>query len=277
MPELPEVETHVRDLQPLIGYTIRELVSNTPKAFQPVFKKFRTQLIGQKIRGIHRRAKYIIFDCGGVVMIAHFRMTGHFLMRTLTDPMEKCVRHRFVLAKGAKTIDLRFDDIRKFGTLALFPATGYEALSGLSALGPEPLEPRFTANVFAERLAERHGQLKAILLDQSFVAGIGNIYADEICFTAGVHPASRVEQLTPSDIKKIHAAIVYELAKGVKNRGTTVGEFVDSQGHSGGNQHTLRAYKRHGQPCRVCGAKMLKMKISQRTTTYCSTCQALIA
>lgn len=276
MPELPEVETHVRDLQPLVGYTIRELVSNTPKAFQPGFSQFRTAVLGKKIRAIHRRAKYIIFELGTEVLIAHFRMTGHFLIRKPTDPLEKCVRHRFELHKGKAVIDLRFDDIRKFGTLKLFPADQYIEQSGLSVLGPEPLDRRFTLSVFQRLMVGKKGMLKAVLLDQSFVAGIGNIYADEICFTSGLHPASRVEKLTALQIKKIHAAIIHELAQGVKNRGTTVGEFVDSQGHSGGNQHTLRAYKRHGLSCKVCGTTMQKMKIQQRTTSYCPKCQERI-
>ncbi len=172
-------------------------------------------------------------------------------------------------------VDLRFDDIRKFGTLMLCAAENHAEVCGLARLGPEPLEKSFTLNLFRKLISQKKGLLKAVLLNQEFVAGIGNIYADEICFTAGIHPANRVEKLNAIQIKKIHSAIIRELTKGVKNRGTTVGDFLDSTGKAGGNQHTLRAYKRHGSPCKVCGTKMQKMKIVQRTTSYCPACQKL--
>lgn len=274
MPELPEVETHVRDLQPLVGRKILAVSTTVPKAFAPDFQTAEKLLVGRKILAIRRRAKYIVFElAGGAVLVAHFRMTGHFLIRRPADPLEKTVRHRFSLSGGT---DLRFDDIRKFGTLTACPAASHEKVCGLARLGPEPLAADFTPAVLAARFGQKRGLLKAVLLDQTFVAGIGNIYADEICFHARLHPASRVENLTPAHLKKLHAAIVAELQKGVDNRGTTVGEFRDSDGKAGGNQHTLRAYKRHGQPCTVCDAKMEKTKIVQRTTSFCPACQIKI-
>ncbi len=271
MPELPEVETHVRDLQRVVGKKFTTFWSNTPKALRPSLPTFKKKLVGKKILAIRRRAKYIVFDLsGGLTLVVHFRMTGHFLIRRTTAPMEKCVRHRFVLGRG---LELRFDDIRKFGTLTLCDARTHEKVCGFVKLGPEPLEPAFTFEVFQNRLTKKKGQLKAVLLDQSIIAGIGNIYADEICFTAGLHPASRIEKLNTAQLRTVHKAIIRELEKGVKNRGTTVGEFVDSDGQVGSNQHTLRAYKRHGLPCTKCGLAMKKMKISQRTTTYCVKCQ----
>jgi formamidopyrimidine-DNA glycosylase len=274
VPELPEVETHVRDLQKLVGRSFRAVWSNTPKAFKPSFAVAQKKLVSQKILAIRRRAKHIIFDLSGsVTLVAHFRMTGHFLIRKLKDPLEKCVRHRFELSGGT---DLRFDDIRKFGTLTVCDARSHESVCRLDQLGPEPLEPDFSFAAFQNCLAKKKGLLKAMLLDQSVIAGIGNIYADEICFTAGLHPASRVENLNIAQLKTVHRAIIRELSKGVKNRGTTVGEFMDSDGQAGGNQHTLRAYKRHGLPCKKCGQIMQKMKIVQRTTSFCVKCQQLV-
>ncbi len=271
MPELPEVETHVRDLQCVVGKKFTAFWSDTPKALRPSLPTFRKNLVGKKILAIRRRAKYIVFDLSeGLTLVAHFRMTGHFLIRRVTAPLERCVRHRFALGRG---LELRFDDIRKFGTLTLCAAKSHEQACGLAKLGPEPLESAFTFEVFCSRLNKKKGQLKAVLLDQTVIAGIGNIYADEICFTAGLHPASRVERLNTAQLRTVHKAIIHELAKGVSNRGTTVGEFVDSDGKSGNNQHTLRAYKRHGQPCVKCGLTMKTMKISQRTTSYCVKCQ----
>lgn len=275
MPELPEVETHVRDLQKVIGRTFTELWTDTPKAFRPKFATFKKNLLGQKILTITRRAKYIIFTLAdNSKLVCHFRMTGHFLIRRVTAPLERFVRHRLILDRG---LELRFEDIRKFGTLTLCDEKSFEKVCGFAALGPEPLESGFTFEVFRNILRRKRGKLKAVLLDQRVIAGIGNIYADEICFTAGLHPASRVEKLSDVHLRTLHRAIISELKKGVANRGTTVGEFVDSSGHAGSNQLTLNVYSRHGEKCRKCGTILKKMKISQRTTTYCARDQKLVS
>jgi formamidopyrimidine-DNA glycosylase len=272
MPELPEVETHVRDLQVLVGRQIVRFASTVPKALSPSYRTFARQIAGCKILALSRRAKYLIFTLsGGLTLVAHFRMTGHFLLPVAGETLGQTVRHIFYLDRG----ELWFDDIRKFGTLTLCGSHEYEGVCRLARLGPEPLEQSFTLAALRQQLAGKSGKLKAVLLDQTVVAGIGNIYADEICFTAGLHPELPASQLTPAQLVDLHRTIRSELAKGVRNRGTTVGEFVDSRGQSGGNQHTLRAYKRHGLPCKVCGTTMAKLTVSQRTTTYCPKCQKL--
>lgn len=271
MPELPEVETQVRDLQKIVGKKILAVSTDTKKAFKPAFATFQKKITGKKIVAIGRRAKYIIFTLSGKLkLVVHFRMTGHFLMAKSSKPLEKMVRHQFKLSGG---MWLQFSDIRKFGTLVLCEEKSYEKVCGISKLGPEPLSKEFTLPRFHEIVKKKKGMLKAALLDQTFVAGIGNIYADEICFAAGLHPASRVEKLIKSDVENIWREVKNQLKKGVKNRGTTIGEYVDTQGKGGSNQNSIMAYKRHGQACKVCGENMEKMKIQQRTTSFCKKCQ----
>jgi formamidopyrimidine-DNA glycosylase len=273
MPELPEVETQVRDLQIVVGKTILDFSSDTPKALKSSLAVFRKKILGKKILAITRRAKYLVFQLSGrLTLVAHFRMTGHFLLAKSAVPLERFVRHQFKLSGGTW---LQFSDIRKFGTLVLCDSASHEKVCGFVNLGPEPLGKSFTLKALKERLAGRRGKLKALLLNQSFIAGVGNIYADEICFGARLHPAFPVEKLKEADIKKLHTEIVKQLKKGVKNRGTTIGEYVDTRGEGGRNQLTLMAYQRYGEQCLVCGTTMQKMKISQRTTTYCFRCQSL--
>jgi formamidopyrimidine-DNA glycosylase len=270
MPELPEVETQVRDLQAVVGKKILAITSDTHKAWKPNFAASR-QLVGKKILSITRRAKYLIFKFSGrVVLVAHFRMTGHFLIAKSATPLERFIRHSFALSSG---IFLQFSDIRKFGTLTVCAESSHEKFCKLVDLGIEPLEKNFTLAALKQAFQNKKGMLKALLLNQSIIAGIGNIYADEICFNAKFHPASRVENLTAQDFVNLHKAIQQELKKGVKNRGTTIGEYVDTLGKHGKNQLSLRAYKQHGKPCSVCGGIMQKMKISQRTTSFCAHCQ----
>jgi len=270
MPELPEVETQVRDLQAVVGKKILAITSDTHKAWKPNFTASQ-QLIGKKILSISRRAKYLIFKLEKrIVMVAHFRMTGHFLLAKSAKPLERFIRHSFQLSGG---IFLQFSDIRKFATITVCAEDSYQEVCKLVDLGIEPLEKSFTPVALRQAFNNKKGMLKALLLNQSIVAGIGNIYADEICFNAKLHPASRVENLTAQDFKNLHKAIQQELKKGVKNRGTTIGEYVDTLGKHGKNQLSLKAYKQHGKPCSVCGKLMQKMKISQRTTSFCAYCQ----
>ncbi|MBU1090076.1 bifunctional DNA-formamidopyrimidine glycosylase/DNA-(apurinic or apyrimidinic site) lyase [Patescibacteria group bacterium] len=286
MPELPEVETQVRDLQFLIGRKILEVSSNTKKAFTPRFSEFKKRIENKKILAIERRAKYIIFTLtsklthhlsGGLTsarktqkLLIHFRMTGHFLISKNSIPLEKSVRHFFKLSGGTW---LQFSDIRKFGTLRLVSERDFQNLPEIRKLGAEPLSKNFTFTKFREIIQPKTGKLKSALLDQKIIAGIGNIYADEICFAAGLHPASQIEKLNPCDIEKLFCEIRNQLRKGIRNRGTTIGEFVDVRGKIGKNQNSLAAYRRHGKECKICGTILRKMKISQRTTSFCPKCQ----
>ncbi|MCF7856811.1 bifunctional DNA-formamidopyrimidine glycosylase/DNA-(apurinic or apyrimidinic site) lyase [Candidatus Gracilibacteria bacterium] len=272
MPELPEVETQVRDLQILVGHKILTVTTDTPKAFRPTFTIFQKCIEGKKILAIERRAKFLVFTLTkNWKMIVHFRMTGHFLLAKNSAPLEKCIRHFFQISGGTV---LQFSDIRKFATLELV-APNTKSVS-LEKLGVEPLDREFTFLKFREIIKKKKGKLKAFLLDQKNVVGIGNIYADEICFASSIHPAAEIQNLSEVDLKNVFREIKKQLKKGIRNRGTTIGEYVDACGQSGRNQLSLMAYKRHGQECQVCGTLLQKMKIVQRTTSFCPRCQIKI-
>lgn len=277
MPELPEVETQVRDLQVLVDHKICDVTTDTEKSFTPKFADFRAEIRNKKILAIGRRAKFLVFTLTkNFKMVIHFRMTGHFLLAKNSEPLEKMVRHQFKLRPSTPARQpvftwLQFSDIRKFATIELI-APGAKSAS-LEKLGVEPLDKNFTFPVFREIVKSRRGKLKAFLLDQRNVVGIGNIYADEICFGAGLHPASEIQNLSKKDLENLFREIKKQLRKGVRNRGTTIGEYRDTQGKGGSNQLSLMAYKRHGLECKVCGEKMKKIKIVQRTTSFCPKCQ----
>lgn len=267
MPELPEVQTQVDDLQALIGRRFVNVKTNTAKQFVPSFAVFHKILKGLKIQKIERRAKYLVFFLEkGKVMVVHFRMTGHFLIN-VEDPF---VRTVFTLDQGFK---LNYSDIRKFGKFWLSDRQNYQIVSGLDKLGIEPLSEEFSFQKFQEILKTSKGLLKAFLLNQKYIAGIGNIYADESAFLAGLHPLSKIENLNQKQQKKLYQAIRESLQKGIANRGTTIGEYVDTTGKHGKNQHELLAYKRAEKPCLNCGTKMQRMVVVQRGTTFCKKCQ----
>lgn len=267
MPELPEIQTVVTDLQSLIGKQIIDVQTNTEKQFNPPFAKFVKQIKNLKIKKIERRGKYIIFFLEKQkVMVAHFRMTGHFLIN-ITDPF---IRSEFILDNG---IILNYSDIRKFGKFWLSDKNNFKQISGLNKLGIEPFDQNFTFARFQEIIKSSKGTLKTFLLNQSKIAGIGNIYADEAAFKAGLHPLSRIEKIPTDKLKDLYNSILSVLKQGIKNRGTTRGEFVDTKGKTGQNQHKLKAYQRGNLPCLNCGTKMQRMVVAQRGTTVCLKCQ----
>jgi len=269
MPELPEVETQVRDLQILVGKKILDVATDTPKSFSPKFENFRAKIRNKKILAISRRGKFLIFALEkNLKMLVHFRMTGHFLLAKNSIPLEKCVRHFFRISGGSV---LQFSDIRKFATLELLAENS--SSRSLEKLGVEPLVREFTFPKFREIVRRRRGKLKAFLLDQKNIVGVGNIYADEICFAARIHPVAEIQNLSDADTKNIHREIKKQLRKGIRNRGTTIGEYVDLTGEKGKNQNSLAAYRRHGLPCKICGTTLRKIKVAQRTTSFCPKCQ----
>ncbi|OIO52529.1 DNA-formamidopyrimidine glycosylase [Candidatus Peregrinibacteria bacterium CG1_02_41_10] len=296
MPELPEVETQTRDLQKsLLGRKVIRIWTDTPKALHPSLRIFQTELVGKKIVRVTRRAKYVLIELENLIWVTHFRMTGHFLVRQSGVPREKFVRHIFYLDNG---LELRLEDIRKFGEMSLiyskkqsrtlweqpgsdpvFPIwrESEQVWKKLNQLGPEPLDKGFTLLKFKTILKGKKGSLKQKLMDQNLVAGIGNIYADEICFESKLHPLSRLEKLSLTQIKKLHEVIRQVLKRGIQYRGTTIGEFVDTKGRPGGFQNLVQAYGRKGKPCLCCGTLLKRIVVGQRGTVFCPKCQKLVS
>ncbi|MEA2536017.1 MAG: formamidopyrimidine-DNA glycosylase [Chloroflexota bacterium] len=284
MPELPEVETVARDLRPrLVGATIvgarsswaRTLGTHAPEAFA-------AEIAGRAVEGVGRRAKLIVIELSGATALTiHLKMTGQLFVVPADAPEDPYVRLVLELADGR---ELRFRDIRKFGRVGLYPrdpATGdlvTEPGGGavFAGHGPEPLDEAFSLRAFRARLRARSGRLKPLLLDQGFLAGIGNIYADEALWTARLHPLRSASSLRPADEARLYAAIRAILAEAIERRGSSIDDYTAPDG-DGEMQDRLNVYQRTGEPCPRCGRPIRRIVIGARATHFCSWCQRLSA
>jgi formamidopyrimidine-DNA glycosylase len=294
MPELPEVETIARDLRGLVtGARITgarvgwpaTLRSHSPTAFGAA-------VAGREIEGTGRRGKQLLVWLSRAqtptsaapgdepaVLTIHLKMTGQLFVVPAETPADRHVHLVLALADGR---ELRFRDIRKFGRVGLYrrdQVTG-EPLQGeadgVLARGDEPLEDSFTAGRFGELLAGRRGRLKSLLMNQDFLAGVGNIYADEALWRARLHPLREARTLRPRDVRALHAALREVLAEAVERRGSSVDDYTAPQG-DGSMQEHLRVYQRAGEPCERCSRPIRRIVVGGRSTHFCSWCQRLPA
>lgn len=272
MPELPEVETTVRGLRPdLEGQTIVDAWLGWSRTLaQPSnFTLFAERIRGQKIHQITRRAKYIVMHLDADKLLIHLKMTGRLYVvpEAHEDYADQWVRFRLQLHNGHQ---LRFSDSRKFGRVYL--VENVETVVG--NLGPEPLDTDFTVEIFKSRLAKHKGNIKALLLNQTFVAGIGNIYADESLHQAHIHPKRTVNSLNEIEIQALWEAIRQVLQAGIDREGASINWYRKPDGSKGSAQHGLYVYGQTGQSCRTCHNGIIeKMVIGQRSTHYCPHCQ----
>lgn len=273
MPELPEVETVVRDLGPAVaGRTITAVEASEPGVVRfPVREVLAAQLPGHRVEGVARRGKYIVCRLQrDHELVIHLGMTGHLTVR---EAGARRVRHTHLVASLDDGRELRMDDVRRFGRVLFGPRAVLEAAGAIPRLGVEPLTEGFTASVLDGLLRTSVRPVKAVLLDQSRIAGLGNIYADEACHQAGVRPGRRAHRLTRAERAALHAAIPAVLAAGVRDRGTTFDDFRDLEGAPGAHAAELQVYGRAGQPCRRCGEPLARTVVAGRTTVYCRRCQ----
>ena len=270
MPELPEVETVVRGLrEPLTGHVIQGMWHDWARTIHsPPPAEFAARATGQQVRGVQRRGKYILIELDHDVLMVHLKMSGRLYVvdKDARRGADRWVHVRFDLDGGKQ---LRFSDTRKFGRVYLTDDTA----KLLGHLGPEPLNKTFTPALLAEGLHRRKGMMKPLLLNQSFVAGIGNIYADEALFLAGIHPTARAHQLTAADIESLHSSIVDSLRAGIKHEGASIHWYRKADGGRGFSQRYFYVYGRESQPCKRCGGIIDKIRIAQRGTHYCPNCQ----
>ncbi len=269
MPELPEVETIARGLRSaLIGRTITGVHVEWPRSVAThSVDDLRTELLGQRIEGLHRRAKYLIFDLsGGGALLIHLRMTGQLSVAPAHSPPAPYSRVVFTLDNGQ---ELRFSDRRKLGRIYLVPDADWV----VSRLGPEPLSEEFTAAALRARLAGRSRQLKPLLLDQTFIAGVGNIYANEALWLAGLSPWRRSDTLNEAEVERLHQGIIVALRRGLAHGGATIDAYRQADGSTGSYQQEFLVHGRAGQPCPRCGMPIHRAVIGQRSAYYCPTCQ----
>ncbi len=282
MPELPEVETVARDLRPrIVGATMvgarttweRTLRTHTPEGFSEA-------VAGRRVEAVGRRAKQVVIELSGdVALTIHLKMTGQLFVVPADAPEDPYVRLVLELADGR---EVRFRDIRKFGRIGLY---GRDPVSGelvaevggaavFAALGPEPLEPGFSVRDFRRRLRRRTGRLKPLLLDQSFVAGVGNIYADEALWASRLHPLRTAATLRPPDERHLYESIRRILIEAIERRGSSIDDYTAPDG-DGSMQERLQVYQRTGEPCPRCGRPLKRIVVGARSTHFCSWCQRL--
>lgn len=273
MPELPEVETVARDLRAeVVGRRVVEVGLGHPGVVRhPAPDAFAAGLTGAAVTALERRGKYIIcpLDSGDDLVI-HLGMTGHL---EVVPPDRAPRAHTHLRAALDDGRELRYADARRFGRLLLGHRDALAAAGALPRLGLEPLDAEFTAERLDAVLRRTTRTLKAALLDQAGVAGLGNIYVDEICHRAGVRPTRRCHRLTRRDRQAIHRAILEVLVTAIRNRGSSIDDYRDLWDARGTHQEQLQAYGRGGLPCLRCGSVMRRTVVAGRTTAYCPGCQ----
>lgn len=289
MPELPEVETVKRGLLKLIvGSTIKSVEHDWPKSFPNPKTDVDNFLVGASIIDVRRRAKVLIIELStGYSLVIHLKMTGQLvyvgnkpgyrfgaghpndsLVKELPD---KSTRVTFVFNDESQ---LFFNDQRKFGWVKLFPSLVLDNHEFLNKLGPEPLEPEFTFDLFFERLKRRKGSnIKAVLLDQTTLAGVGNIYADESLWGAMIHPSTLAGSIPKAKLKTLHTEIIYVLKLSIDKGGSTSRNYVNAEGKKGNYLEFAKVFRRENQACPRCSTTIEKIRVAGRGTHYCPKCQ----
>jgi formamidopyrimidine-DNA glycosylase len=273
VPELPEVETVVRDLRPLLcGRTLKRVERLTSVSLRQVWRAaWETSLVGQQVQAIQRRGKWIVMTLSNAsLLVVHLGMTGQLRVVPADQPLESHTHFRFALDEG----DLRYRDIRRFGSLQCWPdRASWQRQLAEMRLGPEPfgVDP----DDWLQRLRACKRNLKATLLDQTLLAGVGNIYADEALHAARLHPARRACDLAPAEAERLRLAIEAVLTRAINKRGSSIRNYVGGSGLQGGFQDEFAVYGRTGQPCGTCGQAIVMQRYAGRSSHLCPVCQAL--
>lgn len=289
MPELPEVETIVRDLDREVRNRIFLDIWTDAKNLikRDAFPIFKKKIVGKKILRVRRRAKNILIDLSDdYILLIHQKITGHLLLGKWKlekgkwtaeeegplscDPMNRFLHVIFFLDDKRQ---LALSDARKFAKVELWKREELEKSKDFSALGPEPLAKDFTFEKFKELFIKKRGRIKQVLMDQNFISGIGNIYASEILFDAKIHPEEDVSKLESNDLKRIYNAMVKILEKSIELRGDSFSDFRTLYGEKGKSQEVVKVYQKEGEKCPRCGGTIKRIKQGGRSSYFCPKCQ----
>ncbi len=286
MPELPEVETVRRGLQRLIvGKTIAHVAHDTPKSFPNPPGEVDEFMIGASVTAVHRRAKVLLIELSSdYTLVTHLKMTGQLVYvgverfgaghpndSLISNLPDKSTRVEIMFSDESK---LFFNDQRKFGWMKLLPTISVPEIDFMRRVGPEPLENNFTAAEFIPRIRRRNNTtIKAAILDQAVLAGVGNIYADESLWGAQIHPATRVRDVSDKKLAQLLAEIKYVMNLSIEKGGSTDRNYVNAEGKRGSYIDFARVFRREGQACSLCGATIEKTRVAGRGTHICPICQ----
>lgn len=290
MPELPEVETVRRGLERLIvGKSVAGVTHDTPKSFPNAPEDVKHFMIGAEVTSVKRRAKVLLIELSAeYTLVTHLKMTGQLVYRgdqvfgaghpsdsLIGELPDRSTRVEVSFTDGTK---LFFNDQRKFGWMRLLPSIEVPNISFMQKVGPEPLGNDFTPEEFIQRIGRRKNTtIKAAILDQTIVAGIGNIYADESLFMASIHPATRVKDVPEERLRALYHSIREVLALSIAQGGSTDKNYIDAEGKKGSYLQFAKVFRREGQPCSVCGTELIKTRVAGRGTHICNKCQPEIS
>ena len=270
MPELPEVETVARGLaSALVGQTFTGVVVGWPRTIAfPSLAQFEKRIVGRRVVSVGRRGKFVVVNLDEGALLIHLKMSGRLRVVPSYEPQDKHTHTVFNLDSGQQ---LHFHDVRKFGRVYLVE----DPVQVTGSLGPEPLSDGLTVSAFRQLLARRSGRLKSLLLNQEFLAGLGNIYVDESLFTAKLHPLRKANTLAPEEQTRLYRAIRTVLRNAVQGRGTTLNDkgYLDARGQAGTYQNQVAVYGRAGESCPVCDSSIERIVVGGRSTHYCPHCQ----
>lgn len=275
MPEMPEVENIVRGIRKyIVNQKIVDIeIIKGDVIKYPEIKKYKELLIGNSIKAIDRRGKYIILKMdNGILSVIHLRMTGKLLYTLQNQPIDKYSCVVFYLEDGNKLV---YADVRRLGTLEVVNIDELSRIKGLYTLGAEPLSKEFTIEYLQNILKGSKSKIKSFLLNQKNIAGLGNIYVDEALFLSEINPLRIATSLNDMEIKRLHEAINKVISAGIEDGGTTFRDYRNGLGGKGSHQEHLYVYNRKGQPCRLCQTVIEKTTVGGRGTYYCPSCQRL--
>ena len=270
MPELPEVETTRRGIAPYVeGETVNAIIIRERQLRWPIPNQLKRSLKTQKIHKLERRAKYLLFYTDTGCLILHLGMSGSLRIINDNQAAEKHDHVDIIFEPGHR---LRFHDPRKFGAVLWTKDDPYQHKL-ISKLGPEPLSKEFNTEYLFQRSRQRTQAIKTFIMDSHVVVGVGNIYANEALFIAGIHPRQKAGKISKTRYEKILTAIKQVLKKAIKKGGTTLRDFVNGEGKPGYFRHELQVYDREGKPCTQCSKAIRMIRLGQRSTFYCTNCQ----
>ena len=261
MPELPEVET--------VKETLKRKVTSNIIAY-PDVESFKKKLVGEKILDFSRRGKWIIFHLSNYYLLSHLRMEGKYFLKDTNDEITK---HQHVIFDFTDNTSLRYQDVRKFGRMYLIEKDKLEECDPIKELGLEPWDKELTSSYLKDKYKSLKHPIKSVLLDQSIITGIGNIYADEILFLSGINPNTIPNKLKDKDLSNIITNTQKVLEEAIKKGGTTIRSYTSDEGITGMFQNDLYVHQRAKEKCRICASTIIKTRIGGRGTYYCPKCQ----